>query len=62
MADMTRCCGKTSYATQRVADATLRFLHFVAIGSHPVRAYRCPYGWWHLTSQPTPRPDRSHAR
>jgi hypothetical protein len=22
----------------------------------PVRAYRCPCGWWHLTAQPEPAP------
>ncbi|WP_242890200.1 hypothetical protein [Actinomadura litoris] len=52
---MTHCCGKTAYATERVAQATLRFIACTAIGPHPVRAYRCPNGWVHLTS----RPDRT---
>lgn len=48
----TRCtCGKTRYATEIVAE---RELAWIAGVSHrrqvPVRAYRGPCGWVHLTS------------
>ena len=48
-----RCCGKTPYATQAVAEAVIDRIAFIADGRRPVRAYQCPRGWWHLTSRPT---------
>lgn len=47
-----RCCGKVRFATQEAAEAALHRIQNLAEGRHPVRVYRCPRGWFHMTSQP----------
>jgi hypothetical protein len=54
------CCGKKQYATEAAALAALN--RFDALSENrrtPTRAYRCDYGWWHITSsqyRPSPHP------
>lgn len=57
----TRCCGKARYATEETALAALHRIACTATGRHPVRAYECGSGWWHLTSQPHPAQQKEPA-
>ncbi|MBD2900793.1 hypothetical protein amrb99_98020 [Actinomadura sp. RB99] len=51
-----RPCGKVRYATEARAEAVIRYLATLGVGTHrPIRAYRAACGWVHLTSQPAPR-------
>ncbi|MBG6089959.1 HNH endonuclease [Actinomadura viridis] len=52
-----RCCDKKAYATEAAALAALNRIAMLSdADKRPQRAYKCGYGWWHLTSLRGPSP------
>lgn len=53
---MSGCaCGKVRYLGKVSAKAAAREMRGRGKGGGRMRAYRCPGGFWHLTSQSTAR-------
>ena len=58
----TCACGKIRYLDKAPAKAAARQIRGRGKGGGRMRAYQCPGGFWHLTSQSTARTTRFRQR